>query len=67
MFNLSTDFSEEDGYVRREDSTCGSPSGAVGVRDGLLIASFVLSLLVLGGWLVSLTTVKFAKKVYSYS
>ena len=41
--------------MRGDDSLCQSPSGTVGVRDGLLIASFVLSLLVLSGWLVCLT------------
>ena len=57
---MSSDFSEDDGYVRGDDSLCQSPSGTVAVRDGLLIASFVLSLLVLSGWLVCLTTVKCA-------
>ncbi|CAI8017723.1 hypothetical protein GBAR_LOCUS10717 [Geodia barretti] len=57
---VANDFSEDDGYVRGDDSLCRSPSGTVGVRDGLLIASFVLSLLVLSGWLVCLTTVKCA-------
>ena len=30
--------------MRGNDSLCQSPSGKVGVTDGLLIASFVLSL-----------------------
>ena len=41
----------------RDDSLCQSPSGKLGVRDGLLISSFAFSLLVLSGWSVCLATV----------
>ncbi|CAI8023813.1 hypothetical protein GBAR_LOCUS13900 [Geodia barretti] len=45
-YTVSNDFSEDDGDLRGSDSSCQSPSGKTNVRDGILIAVFVLSNLV---------------------
>ena len=53
---MSSDFSEDDGYLRADDSSCVSPSGKVEVKDGLIIASFVLANVVQGLWFACLVT-----------
>jgi hypothetical protein len=45
-YTVSNDFSEDDGDLRGSDSSCQSPSGKMNVRNGILIAVFVLSNLI---------------------
>ena len=49
------DFREDDGYQRMPYSNiCQKPSGEVPIRDGLVIACFVLGLLTLFIWVIFL-------------
>ena len=48
-----SDFCEDGGQMRGANSQCEPPSGDSEVKDTLVIASFVFSLLVLAEWSVS--------------
>ena len=57
---MSSDFSEDDGSLRMDDSSCSSPTGKVDVRNALVITSFVFALLLLVVWIVCLPIMKCA-------
>ena len=60
LLSITSDFSEDDGYQRMDDSSCISPTGKVDVRNGLVITSFVFALLLLVVWIVCLPLMKCA-------
>ena len=53
---ISSDFSEDDGYLRMDDSSCISPTGKVDVRNALVITSFVFANLVQSIWISCAST-----------
>ena len=55
---MSSDFSEDDGYLRMDDSSCISPTGKVEVRSCLVIGGFVCALLLLVVWIICLPIMK---------
>ena len=60
LLSLFSDFSEDDGYLRKDDSSCISPTGKVDVRSCLVIGSFVCAFLLLVVWIVCLPIMKCA-------
>ena len=55
---MSSDFSKDNGYLRKDDSSCISPTGKVEVRFCLDIGSFVCAFLVSVVWIVCLPLMK---------
>ena len=55
---MSSDFSEDDGYLRKDDSSCISPPGKVKVRSCLVIGNFVCAFLDSVVWIVCLPLMK---------
>ena len=55
---MPIDFSKDGGPLRADSSECVSPSGSSGVRDALVIVSFILSNVVQTLWIVGLSTMR---------
>ena len=60
LHSISSGFSEDDGHLRKDDSSCISPTGKVEVRSCLVIGSFVCAFLLLVVWIVCLSIMKCA-------